>query len=198
MSNYLQVVLSVPADEVYYYYSITCLTAPFAGVIAGGFMFSLLGGYNDSRSFLLADIIGVFAILCATPVPFLTTKWPVYILMWLLLFFGSFILPTVTGMMLNSVPLENRATANALAVLSYNLLGYLPAPFIYGWISTYGVDPDEPNIEIKSDAEKYASRWAMGVLLFWSLISVTSLWVGSIFELNKRNEALTEEQRAQH
>jgi len=146
MSNYLQVVLLVPADEVYYYYSITCLTAPFAGVILGGFVFSLLGGYNDSRSYLLADIIGIFCIFIASPVPFLTTKWPVYILMWLLLFLGSFILPTVTGMMLSSVDLEHRATANAMAVLAYNLLGYLPAPFIYGWISTFGVDPDDTDL----------------------------------------------------
>jgi hypothetical protein len=186
MSNYLQVVLLIPADEVYYYYSITCLTAPFAGVIAGGFMFSLLGGYNDSRSYLLADIVGLFAIFVATPVPFLTTKWPVYIMMWMLLFFGSFILPTVTGMMLNSVPLNNRATANALAVLAYNLLGYLPAPFIYGWISTFGVYDDEKDPIVKQEAEIYASRWAMGVLLFWTVLSVSSLWFGSIYELNKR------------
>jgi MFS family permease len=193
MSNYLQVVLLVPADEVYYYYSITCLTAPFAGVIAGGFMFSLLGGYNDSRSYLLADIVGLFAVLVATPVPFLTTKWPVYIMMWMLLFFGSFILPTVTGMMLNSVPLDNRATANALAVLAYNLLGYLPAPFIYGWISTFGVDPKETDPFKKQEAEIYASRWAMGVLLFWTVLSVMSLWFGSIYELNKRQDELTDE-----
>jgi len=146
MSNYLQLVLAVPADEVYYYYSITCLTAPFAGVILGGFVFSLLGGYSDSRSYLLVDIIGLLCIFCATPVPFLVTKWPVYILMWLLLFFGSFILPTATGMMLSSVEVENRATANALAVLCYNLLGYLPAPFIYGWISTLGFDPDDTDV----------------------------------------------------
>ena len=133
--------LLVPADEVYYYYSITCLTAPFAGVLLGGFLFSLLGGYNDSRSYLLANVMGLGAVLCATPVPFLLTKWPAYVMLWLLLFCGSFILPTVTGMMLNSVELEHRATANALAVLSYNLLGYLPAPFIYGAISTIGVDP---------------------------------------------------------
>jgi hypothetical protein len=63
--------------------------------------------------------------------------------------FGAFILPTITGIMLNSVPENMRPQANSLAVLAYNLLGYLPAPFLYGFISTIQVDPDEEDPVIK-------------------------------------------------
>ena len=76
----------------------------------------------------------------ALPIPFLYHKWTVYILLWWLLFFGAFMLPTITGMMLNSVHEDNRATANAIAVLLYNITGYLPAPYMYGIISTLGID----------------------------------------------------------
>ena len=41
-------------------------------------------------------------------------------------------------MMLNTVDGSQKTTANSLANLSYNLLGYLPAPFVYGAIYDAG------------------------------------------------------------
>jgi len=55
--------------------------------------------------------------------------------LWLVLFFGGFLLPPVTGIMLNSVEDYKRTSANSLANLAYNLFGYLPAPTFYGLIS---------------------------------------------------------------
>jgi len=55
--------------------------------------------------------------------------------MWLVLFFGGFLLPPVTGIMLNSVEDYKRTSANSLANLAYNLFGYLPAPTVYGLVS---------------------------------------------------------------
>ena len=40
--------------------------------------------------------------------------------------------------MLSTVDKANKTTANALANLSYNLLGYLPAPTVYGLIYDAG------------------------------------------------------------
>jgi hypothetical protein len=108
-------VLEISDTEVFYYYCFTCFTAPFAGIAAGGIIFSLIGGYNTSKAVYVVGIVGCASICVALPVPFLTTKIPVYILVWLLLFFGALIMPTSTGMMLNSVPLKLRATGNAVA-----------------------------------------------------------------------------------
>ena len=58
------------------------------------------------------------------------------VLVWILLFLGGFILPTMTGLMLGAVSQNQRGSANSLAQLSNNLLGYLPAPYIYGILST--------------------------------------------------------------
>lgn len=60
------------------------------------------------------------------------------VLVWILLFLGGFILPTMTGIMLGAVSQNQRGSANSLAQLSNNLLGYLPAPYIYGILSTIG------------------------------------------------------------
>lgn len=41
-------------------------------------------------------------------------------------------MPNLTGILLNSVPQGERAVANSVANFFYNLLGYLPSPFLYG------------------------------------------------------------------
>jgi hypothetical protein len=59
-------------------------------------------------------------------------------LLWFLLFFGGAVLPSITGIMLNTIDGNLKTTANSLANLSYNLIGYLPAPFVYGAIYDSG------------------------------------------------------------
>ena len=47
-------------------------------------------------------------------------------------------MPSLPGVMLNTVDKEFKTTANSIANLSYNLLGYLPAPTVYGLIYDAG------------------------------------------------------------
>ena len=54
-------------------------------------------------------------------------------LLWILLFFGAFVLPVLQGIMLQSVESKARASANSLANFAYNLLGNLPSPIAYGY-----------------------------------------------------------------
>lgn len=72
---------------------------------------------------------------CAVPIPFFDEFMIPGALFWLVLFFGGAVLPPVTGIMLNSVNELQRTSANAVANLAYNLLGYLPAPSFYGMVA---------------------------------------------------------------
>lgn len=85
--------------------------------------------------------MGVCSVLCCLPIPwFERSEYAFYIvgpLFWGVLFFGGFILPPVTGIMINSVPDSQKASANSIANLCYNLIGYLPAPVVYGFIATF-------------------------------------------------------------
>jgi len=47
-------------------------------------------------------------------------------------------MPTITGMMLNTVDEHLKTSANSLANMWYNLFGFLPAPYIYGAIADMG------------------------------------------------------------
>jgi len=106
-------------------------------------------------------IIGSSALIFAAPIPFSDIKWLTYACVWLLLFVGASILPTLTGIMLNSVEESRRTTANSIATLIYNLCGYLPAPFIYGAVAEKGVGTEDAI---------FWSRAAMGVLVSWTVV----------------------------
>ena len=169
--------LNIPDTEVYWYYAFTCLTAPIAGVIIGGIIFGSIGGYNSPKAFGLCCLLGFFACLSSLPIPFLTEKMFVYIFLWFVFFFGASILPTMTGIMLNSVEVERRTTANSLATLSYNLFGYLPSPFIYGFFSDI----------VKGD-EETSHRVALGVILYWSIAAVIFIFSAVICKMKKRGK----------
>ena len=85
----------------------------------------------------------------------------VVMLLWFLLFAGGFIVPCMTGIMLNTVRPNLRTSANSVANVCYNLLGFLPAPFIYGFIA----DTDNGNNK----------RLAMKLLMFMPIACVIFL-----------------------
>ena len=79
--------------------------------------------------------MSVLVTLIALPIPLLRTVNSAFICIWLVFFCGSFIVPTLTGILLGMVRQEMRITAQAVATLTFNLIGYLPAPVIYGVVS---------------------------------------------------------------
>lgn len=64
--------------------------------------------------------------------PFVNNGFLAFGIVWIVLFIGGVILPIMTGVMLLTVEDELRPEANAFANLMYNLIGYLPAPGLYG------------------------------------------------------------------
>jgi hypothetical protein len=158
------------ADEAAVFYTTTSITGPVGGVIVGGLVTTQVGGYNTYKAHRLMQFIGVMAVLCALPIPFVNFGHFAY-LIWFVLFFGGFLLPQVTGIMLNSVDENKRTSANSVATLCYNLFGYLPAPSFYGMVSAIIGNP--------------ASRIPMGALLYSTFISISFLIIGINYKLNR-------------
>lgn len=137
------------------FFALTCLTAPTLGVVLGGIVLHHYGGYQSPKALKISSIVSLLAMASALPVPFIDDNRIFQSLIWLLLFFGGFIVPVVTGILLTSVRPNERTIANSFANLSYNLIGYLPSPFIYGFICTLtGGDQ---------------SRYGIGILMFASI-----------------------------
>lgn len=72
------------------------------------------------------------------PIPFIKDFRAVCALLWFLLFAGGFIHPSMTGVMLGQVKMTENTVCNPVANISYNALGYLPAPFLYGFVYDWG------------------------------------------------------------
>jgi len=121
--------------EIQLYFIVTTLSAPIGGVIVGGIITQSFGGYNTPKAMKMQCLMGACAVICALPIPYFENFYYVGMLFWGVLFFGGFVLPPVTGIMIDSVKADQRASANSIANLTYNLLGYFPAAQVYGYIA---------------------------------------------------------------
>jgi len=83
--------------------------------------------------------------------------------------------------MINSVPDSQKASANSIANLCYNLFGFLPAPLIYGIIDTFTATAGPPGTPNKS-------RYAMGALLYSTIPTIACLLWGITRKIKIQNE----------
>lgn len=130
-------------------FALIAITGPIIGVIVGGYVFTKIGGYTNPKSLPIAVFSTMFACICGLP-QIIVSSFPVMIgLLWAQFFFGGFVLPVMTGILINTMPPSLRTLANSIANLVYNLFGYLPAPFVYGLAYQW------------SGGEEAESRWGL-------------------------------------
>jgi len=143
VSDYMEKVLKIEKNHVFVAFVVVCVSSPTMGVLAGGIITGMVGGYESKRSIYLCVIGAGLASSCAIPCSFVNSFWPFVILLWLILFFGGMILPCLTGLAISSVSKEFSGQASSFNIIMTNLLGYIPAPYIYGLIydETYDSTP---------------------------------------------------------
>ena len=121
-SDYMITELKQDEGIVFIAYAVISITGPVLGVVVGGTITTKLGGYTTFKAIKFTGISAALCVCSALPIPFVN-NFPLFaILLWFLLFFGGAILPAMTGIMINTVSIEQKTTANSLANLFYNLL----------------------------------------------------------------------------
>lgn len=159
-SDYMIRIMKKEKTVVFVWFGILSITSPVLGVVVGGKIVTCLGGYTTKKAVKMTVIIAFFCFLSGLPLP-VTDNFALFLVfLWILMFLGGAILPSLTGIMLNTVPQNQRTTANSIAYLVYNCLGYLPSPFIYGAITDMGSGGND--------------RFAMGALIYLSIIPLMS------------------------
>jgi sugar phosphate permease len=175
--DYMCTVLNVNKDWIFPIYAIVTVTAPTLGILMGGSAVHKIGGYRSNHVLTLCMGFGFAACCCALPLPFLNV-FPVFIsFLWLVLFFGAGIMPGATGVMLGAIKKRSRTLGTSLAASLNNLLGFLPAPFLYGLVCDY------------TGGDK--SRYGMGMIMYWSLLAQLFLCLAFILkrrQYSKRRE----------
>lgn len=173
ISDYMQTVLHMDPKKVFITFAVVCITAPVLGVMVGGYFIQKLGGYTNKAAldhcFKVAILAGASGV-CLPIIDFI----PLFvILIWLLLFFGGSIVPGLTGIMLSSTPDRTKNIANSITHLCYNLLGYLPSPFLYGLVCRYTGGSH--------------SRYGLAFILLWSFFGVFFLYLAKLYRDKKDN-----------
>lgn len=79
--------------------------------------------------------------------------------------------------MISSVPRENRAFGNSAAQFFLNLFGFLPAPFVYGFVC-------------KMTGGR-SSLWGMAALMSWSLFGLINIFLAFMSDRQKREEIIS-------
>lgn len=155
ISDYMIITLKVSQAKVFTSFALISITAPTMGVMVGGFICHRLGGYSGEKAIDFCIVFALMASVFAIPIPFFHSFWFVSTCLWLVFFFGGAILPTLTGMMLTSIPQRFRSIGSSLAQFIQNLTGYLPAPVLYGYV-------------IKHTGGS-SSHWGMIMLMSWTV-----------------------------
>ena len=155
-----------------YSFSVVCLTSPTLGVIIGGAIISCTGGYKSKHCLLLCTIFCCLSGACTIPVPLVNTLILFTVFLWLVLFFGGMLLAPVTGIIISSLPKMMAGSGNSFTIFFCNLLGYLPAPYVYGFFK-----------------ERFGSRFAMKVCMWYAVSGVLFLSLATIFGYKQRKRA---------
>ena len=175
ISDYMQEVIHFDSSKTYIIYALVCISAPTLGVLTGGILIQYLGGYTTGKALDACCKLTFVGFIFAGLLPIFENPILFVIIMWLLLFFESSITPGLTGLMISSIPDSYKEVGNSITQLCYNLIGFLPSPFIYGLVSSYTGGSD--------------SKWGLSVIILWSFFGFISLLIAkSIFINNEIND----------
>ena len=174
VSDYMQEVIHLKSSMTYIIYAIVSISAPTLGVLTGGFLIQYLGGYTDEKALNACCKLTFVGFICASILPLFDYPIIFVIFMWLMLFFESSVTPGLTGLMISTIPDNYKEIGNSLTQLFYNLIGFLPSPFIYGLVTSY------------TGGEN--SKWGLSVIILWSFFGFLALFLGQKYIINEKGE----------
>lgn len=163
---------------------VVCVTGPVLGIIVGSAIIQkYAGGYEGKHASTISIVYAVSAMVCSFPVRMISTTHYFGLCLWAVLFFGGAVIPNVQGIMISSLRPELRGAGNSISNIFFNLIGFLPAPFVYGFIYNKSKD--------------YDPKLAITVTLWYSSVGVVLLCIGTYYRFkqldDKRLSTLTME-----
>ena len=131
-SNYFLEIIGASYQKVTFWYSLAAITGPLCGAMLSSPVVNYFGGLKSPNTPLLCTMLSFICSCVALPLPLQDTWYVVMGHMWMILFIGGMLMPILTGCMLSLVERRLKTKANSIGNLFYNMLGYLPAPYLYG------------------------------------------------------------------
>ncbi|KAK6590470.1 major facilitator superfamily transporter [Cryptosporidium xiaoi] len=137
-TRYLQQVYSTSDGIIFMSFSATAVIAPSTGIILSGLLIDYIGGYKTKQglfftmlfctaSSTLATFSGILALIVDN---FIVT----IVGIWGLLFFGSFLVPPITGISVGVVQPNMRQFAATVTMVTYHIFGFALGSLLPGAI----------------------------------------------------------------
>ena len=165
-SDYLQNTLKIESSkEIFISYSISQVASGIIGMFLGGLILSYIGGYRSKKSMLVMIITQFISSIFGIISPYLNNLTLFTIFTSIYVIFTSIPSLISSGYCLKIVPKNMTGNANGFFIFIVNLIGMLPAPFIYAYIK-----------EVFNDG-----RSAMKFLGYYSLFGLFTLVIGEFF-----------------
>ena len=97
--------MHVGKETVFTIFAIVSITGPMFGIVVGGQVTTWLGGYGSINNMYSTLLMSIITLAAALPIGFLRPENSklVVALLWILLFGGGYMLPSITGILLNTV-----------------------------------------------------------------------------------------------
>ena len=179
-SDYMLVALGVQDEtQRLFGFSVVCLTSPTCGLIIGGFIVDKIGGYYKKNALIFCLIFSFLSTLPAIPLPFVNSLFLYAVFLWILLFLGAALIPPIQGIIIACLPKNVQGSGNSFVIFFYNLLGYLPAPFVYGFLKDYFDDKDDP---------KVGSRVAQRITIWTTFVLPIIIGIATFIRFRKDEE----------
>ncbi|OII74884.1 major facilitator superfamily transporter [Cryptosporidium ubiquitum] len=127
-TRYLQQIYTTRDGIIFMSFSATAVIAPTTGIIFSGFMIDFIGGYKSNRglfyTMLFCMISATFATLFGVLALIIDNFTVTIAGIWGLLFFGSFLVPPITGISVGVVEPKIRQFATTVAMVTYHVFGF--------------------------------------------------------------------------
>ena len=136
IKDYVRMGLKVKDEEnLKYYYSLASIVGPSIGGAIGGFIVTLVGGYEHKNS---AKMISLFSFATLLTVPFVCftdtlLKFSLSLFMYYVTAYMFY--PIITGYTVNSLPPKQKGTGYSFTILACTICGNFPGPLYYGTIN---------------------------------------------------------------
>jgi len=141
-TDYFIDVLGENKSDVTLAFGLTSITAPVLGAISS-IPLEMYVGFKGNYTLPACLLIAIVCYAVAFFIPFYNDLAPVIAHIWFLLFFGGMLLPITNGRILSIVNKKHLPHSQSLCFMCYNLFGWLPSPFMYGYISDLATRGEE-------------------------------------------------------
>jgi len=181
-TDYFIDVLNEKKSDVTIAFGLTSITGPVLGAISS-IPLEMYVGFKSDYTLPACFFIAIICYAVAFFIPLYNDLAPVIAHVWFLLFFGGMLLPITNGRILSIVNKRHLPHSQSLCFMCYNLFGWLPAPFLYGYICDLS-------------GEGKTSKWGMIALtqsIILAIILISLAIFGSKCPCCKKNMQDTED-----